>query len=150
MELHNILIITLSSIILISNIIGIILINKTIKVINDLRDYVPPVNTEDVEKNKRPMNMLSFQEVQMIINERIDDLWKTKYLLYYTIREIKVIPNMPKEIEDFANELLDSLSEDLYKNILLYYSKEYFVKMITRQAQILMVDYTNTNKPVTK
>lgn len=149
MELHNILIIALSSIILLSNMIGIILINKAIKVINELKEYTPVI-PEDTEKNKRPINILSYQEVQLIINERIDDLWKTKYLLYYTIREIKVIPNMPKEIEDFAKELLGSLSDDLYKNIIMYYSEEYFVQMITRQAQILMVDYTNTNKPVTK
>lgn len=93
---------------------------------------------------------LSFDECNKIIDYIIDDIWKNKYFISYRLREISIIPSMDDEITLFVNEVLESISNDVMSEALKYYSNEYLIKKITRTAQMLFIEYTNTYKPNTK
>ncbi len=93
---------------------------------------------------------LSFTECNEMVDYIIDDIWKNKYFLNYRLRELTIIPSMDDEITLFTKEIIDSISPNTMVEILKYYSYEYLIKKITRKAQMLLIDYTNTYKPSTK
>ena len=98
----------------------------------------------------RPVLRLSFSECNDIINTVIDDIWKNKYFITYRLREMRTIPSMDNEIASFVKDVMGSLSLDIIKEAEKYYSQEYIIQKITRQAQMLFIEYINTYKPNTK
>ena len=93
---------------------------------------------------------LSFDDCNRIIDFIVDDIWKNKYFISYRLRDISIIPSMDDEIILFVNEVIESISNDVMNEALKYYSHEYLIKKITRTAQMLFIEYTNTYKPNTK
>ena len=93
---------------------------------------------------------LTFEDVNVIIEGIIAEIFNNKYLLYYKLKEITVIPKMDEEITTITKEVINAFSDTLIHEIERYYSREFLVIMITRKVQILLVDYTNNNKPNTK
>lgn len=102
------------------------------------------------ELSNRPSIRLSFSECNDIINDVVDDIWKNKYFIAYRLKEVSVIPAMDEEITSFVKEVVDALSEDVIKESCKYYSYDYIIKKITRQGQMLFIDYTNNYKPNAK
>lgn len=93
---------------------------------------------------------LSFEECNRIIDNVIEDIWKNKYFLSYRLRDLTIIPNMDNEITDFTKEVLNSISDRVKVETMRYYSHDYMITRITRQAQMLFVDYIDKFKPSTK
>ena len=93
---------------------------------------------------------LSYEDVNVIIEGIITEIFNNKYLLYYRLKEITVIPKMDEEVTNITKEVINAFSDTLIHEFNNYYSKDFLVKMITRKVQILLVDYTNTHKPNTK
>ncbi len=108
-------------------------------------------------KNKKKSNSpvyigqnLSFIEVNEVIDTVIDEVYKQKYLLHYTLKELVVIPDMNNEIKKLTTEVLDAFSESFLNEVYKYYTRQYFIYMITRKCQMLLVEWTHTHKPNTK
>ena len=93
---------------------------------------------------------LSFEECNTIIDNVVDDIWKNKYFLSYRLRDLTIIPNMDNEITEFTKEVLNSISDRVKVETMRYYSHDYMITRITRQAQMLFVDYIDKFKPSTK
>ena len=93
---------------------------------------------------------LPYDSIIKIINDTIDTIWKDKYLLYYRLKEIRIIPNMDEEVKNITTEIIESFSKPFIDNTLKYFSLDYFTVMITRKVQMLLIEYTNTYKPNTK
>ena len=125
-----------------------IIIMKTIKSNNATLLEFQQKNTNSGDHDD--YRILTVKEAEEVIDNRITELWTQKYMLYYKIKGLRVIPNMDTEIENFTEEVLESFAPRIRSNILHYYNKPYLVKMITRKAQLLMMDYLNANKPNTK
>ena len=101
--------------------------------------------------NRIPSSMnLSYDDINVIIEGIITEIFTNKYLLYYKLKDVRVIPNMDEEITTITKEVINAFSNDLIHEISKFYSKDFLVMMITRKVQILLVDYTNNNKPNTK
>lgn len=92
---------------------------------------------------------LSFEVLNKIIDLVVNEI-SEKYILSYKLREIQIIPNMDEEIKNISKEIVMSFSDEILREIRLYYTEEYFVAMITRKIQLLLIDYTDRNKPNTK
>ena len=100
--------------------------------------------------NSTPRLGLSYEEVNVIIEGIISEIFNNKYLLYYKLKEITIIPKMDEEVTNITKEVISAFSDTFIHECENYYTKEFLVMMITRKVQILLVDYTNTNKPNTK
>lgn len=125
-------------IVLVVFVIGIyVVLWKFISTINKKNTTIPP---------QQPLTT-SFDECNDIINTVINEVYTNKYLLYYTIKEITMIPKMDEEIKKITTEVYSSFSETMLTSILQYYSKEYLIKLITRRVQLLLVDYIDKHKP---
>lgn len=99
----------------------------------------------------KPSNLnLSFDECNEIIAYIVDDIYKNKYLLYYRLRDMTIIPEMDEEVTIITKEIISCFSDGVKEQIYRYYTEEYFVVMITRHIQKLLIDYINTYKPSTK
>lgn len=93
---------------------------------------------------------LTYNEVNEIIEGIIMEIFTNKYLLYYKLKDIRIIPNMDQEITNITKEIINAFSDTFIHACHSYYSNDFLVMMITRKVQILLVDYTNNNKPNTK
>lgn len=107
------------------------------------------IKTKSTKKEEPSFN-LTYEEVNVIIEGIITEIFNNKYLLYYKLKEITVIPKMDEEITNITKEVINAFSDTLIHEIGKYYSKDFLVIMITRKVQILLVDYTNNHKPNTK
>lgn len=114
-------------------------LTKKLKEVEMVNDY-----------NRRQTPLIPFDETIKIIDNVIDDVWKNKYFLYYRLKEIRIIANMDDEVSSLAKEIITSFSKEFMETVSMYFTDEYFAQMITRRAQMLIVDYTNTYKPSTK
>lgn len=85
---------------------------------------------------------LSVDDVNMIIADVIEELWNNKYLVAYRLKNAKVIANMDDEIREFSKEVYSALSANVIHNAKKYYSYNYMIERITRQATVLLFDYT--------
>ena len=77
-------------------------------------------------------------------------IWNNKYLWNYRLRDVRVIPNMPNEIDNFVKEVISSLGSNIMYNLDKYYTHEYFVRKVARRSQILFVEYQRAYRPQTK
>lgn len=104
------------------------------------------------EKTKRMPEYrdIPYDELNAIIDDIINDIWKNKYLWKYKLKEVVMIKDMNKEIEAFTGEVLSSLGKNLLHNCDKYYTHEYFVKKITRHSMFLFIEYTKENRPPIK
>lgn len=110
-------------------------------------------NMKNKKKSNSPVYIgqnLSFIEVNEVIDTVIDEVYKQKYLLHYTLKELVVIPDMNNEIKKLTTEVLDAFSESFLNEVYKYYTRQYFIYMITRKCQMLLVEWTHTHKPNTK
>ena len=109
------------------------------------------------EKNKEKNNVvpivratpMQFDEMNKIINSVFEEV-KEKYLLFYILRELSVIPKMDQEIIDMTKEVMNAFSPEFKQSMYLIYSEEYVIRMITRKCQQFMLDYTDKHKPRSK
>lgn len=108
-----------------------------------------PIFEKEVKPEQQSV-VLTYDEVNKIIDDRIVELWTYKYYPYYRLREIKIIPELDKQIDSFVNDVMDSFSAPILKSIYIYYTKHHFIGMITRRAQGLMMEYLQTYKPATR
>lgn len=111
--------------------------------------FLRQIKHEEKMRNQQS-NHLSYNEVNEIIEGIMMEIFSNKYLLYYKLKEITIIPKMDEEVTNITKEILAAFSDDLIQEFNRYYSKEFLIMMITRKVQILLVDYTNQNKPNTK
>jgi len=118
-------------------------------VLNTINKKIAKIPIEQQGYVKNSIN-LSFNECNEIVNYIIDDIWKNKYFINYRLREITIIPSMDSEITQFVKEVTSAIGDDVMIEILKYYSKDYIIKKITRDAQMLFIEYTKTFKPSTK
>lgn len=93
---------------------------------------------------------LSYEQVNTIVNDIIDEIWTQKYQLSYLLRGIDIIPDMGHDVAEMAGDVTRAINENLWINILKYYSKEYFGAQMARQVEMLFIDYTNKHKPPSK
>lgn len=94
--------------------------------------------------------VLEFEKLNKIIDSIVEEVYTNKYLLYYRLREVKIIKHMDKEILDITSEIYESFSPTIVYNIKIYYGEEYFIKKLTRTVQMYLVEYTDKHKPKTK
>ena len=111
---------------------------------------IPAIAMRTKKEEHHPSLNLSYEDVNVIIEGIISEIFTNKYLLYYKLKEITIIPKMDEEITTITKEVINAFSDTLIHEIGKYYSKDFLVMMITRKVQILLVDYTNNNKPNTK
>lgn len=118
---------------------GIIMYNNMVKIINQL-------HTSD-DTNIIPGKPMTFEECTDVIDTVIKEIYVNKYQLYYTLKEIKIIPNMDEEIIKMSKEVLGAFSETQYREFSRYYTDTYLGQYITRSIQLLFIEYTDKNKP---
>lgn len=127
-----------------------------IMIVTAIMAYIPVIilvskqKTDKHTESKYDYFGLSYDEINEIIEGIISEIFTNKYLLYYKLKEITVIPNMDQEITTITKEVINAFSDPLIHEIGRFYSKDFLVMMITRKVQLLLVDYTNNNKPNTK
>jgi hypothetical protein len=114
--------------------------------------YKATINEQyaNIEKLKKNNLNLSHSDIMSIIDSTIETVWKDKYLLYYRLKEIKVIANMDNEIVTITAEIMHSFSNPFMNTCLNYFTLDFITSMVTRKVQMLLIDYTNTYKPNTK
>lgn len=93
---------------------------------------------------------MSFEDCDRYIENIINDIWQNKYFMNYRLRDLVMIPEMDHEIESFTKDVLEAVGNRVMIEILKFYSHDYIIRKITRKAQVLFIDYTNTYKPSTK
>lgn len=120
--------------------------NKYKKNITELKDHIVSLQSQI---NTNPVK-LSFSECNTIIDDVIDDIWKNKYFINYRLRDLTMIPSMDEEMQAFIKEVTSAIGNNTMNAILNYYTFDYVIKRITRKAQMLFIEYTNTYKPTTK
>lgn len=113
---------------------------------NNITKFMNQLNTPE-ETNIIPGNPMTFQECKDVIDTVIHEVYVNKYQLYYTLKEIKIIPNMDDEILNMSREVLGAFSETQYREFSRYYTHDYLGQYITRTIQLLFIDYTDKNKP---
>lgn len=124
-------------------IIGYVIMYKfMVKVIGQLNTLSEQNNTDII-----PGRPMSYEECTNVIDTVIKEIYVNKYQLYYTLKEIKIIPDMDKEIESMAKEVLSAFSETQYREFSRYYTNTYLAQYITRNIQLLFIEYTDKNKP---
>ena len=129
--------------IIVALIFGFITLNNTmLRVIGQLN-----VLNQKNDDNIIPGKPMSFEECKTVIDTVIHEIYVNKYQLYYTLKEIKIIPNMDDEITNMAKEVLNAFSETQYHEFSRYYTDTYLAQYITRTIQLLFVEYTDKNKP---
>jgi len=127
--------------IVITLIIGFIIIHKR------MLKVIDRVESSNQPNNIIPGRPMSFEECTNIIDTVIREVYTNKYQLYYTLKEMTIIPNMDDEIESIAKEVLNAFSDTQYVEFSRYYTNTYLVQYITRSIQLLLVEYTDKNKP---
>lgn len=120
------------------------IVNKKTNKNNDMNLY-----SELIKSNSKKLN-LTFEEVNEVIDEVYEEITKKKYMLYYRLKELSIIPDMEGEAKIISNEILNAFDPGFIEQVHKYYSTEYFIRMITRRVQMFLVDYTNTYKPPVK
>jgi len=93
---------------------------------------------------------LSIDEINKHIDTIFDEIKQNKYLLYFKLRELTIIPNMDDEITNMTTDVIHAFSAEFRNTLYSVYSEEYVIQMITRRAQQFMVDYIAANKPKSK
>lgn len=120
------------------------IVNKKTNENKDMNLY-----SELIKSNSKKLN-LTFEEVNEVIDEVYEEITKKKYMLYYRLKELSIIPDMEGEAKIISNEILNAFDPGFIEQVHKYYSSEYFIRMITRRVQMFLVDYTNTYKPPVK
>ena len=105
----------------------------------------------EIQKAQTPIHRdIAYDELERIIENVITEIWNNKYLWNYRLRDVRVIPNMPNEIDNFVKEVISSLGSNIMYNLDKYYTHEYFVRKVARRSQILFVEYQRAYRPQTK
>ena len=107
-------------------------------------------NEPQVKVSKRTPRNLSFEECNNVIDTIVADVYTNKFLVTYILKNLQLIPDLDEEVKEITTEICSCFSEDVMNDILYYYKKEYFIRMITRRVQKLLIDYINTHKPNVK
>lgn len=106
----------------------------------------------DYEKQLSDMHYkeLSYDEVNQIIEDIINDIWTNRYFMHYTLKDASVIPNMDEDIANITKDVCEAIGDNIWVNIRKYYKADYFIQKITRRATILCMDYIKQHKPPSK
>ena len=100
---------------------------------------------KEMKSPKQKLN-IPYDELMGILVERIKEEFRYKYLLDYRIKDVRVIYDLAGDTKDMSKKILASLTPDFYANIELYHTKEYIIRIVTREVEILMLDYTDKFK----
>ena len=90
---------------------------------------------------------MTFAECNEVIDQVVNEVYGNKYLLNYRLRQLTVIPDLENETISMIKEIFNAFSDEQKNNIYLYYTEEYFIQLITRKCQVLLINYTNEYKP---
>ena len=93
---------------------------------------------------------MSFEDVNEVLETVLMDIWSNKYLLYYRLRDIIVIPNMDEEARLITKDVMDALSPEFINYASRYYNTDHITRMIVRKAQVLLIEYLDKHKPSTR
>lgn len=110
---------------------------------------VTVLNQGKLRRKELELENLTFDDVctviDCIVKEVID-----KHFLNYRLRDIRIIPDMSDDVNTITKEIYESFSRTFIRQAMKFYSKEYFIRLITRRVEIYLVQYTDQYKPTTK
>ena len=130
--------------------VGLISIYVLINSVNLIIDTIRAKKDHIQQSPIKPQAVLTFDEVNSVIDAIVNEIWTNKYEITYTLKDLRVIPKLDQEIRDITKDILNAFSDDFKQNVYRYYSKEYFIILITRKAQYLTIAYTKDHKPSSK
>ena len=90
---------------------------------------------------------LNFKEIDEVINGIASDIINGKYFLKYRMSDKITIPDFEEETKKIAEEIINSLGEELARDMKYFYSEEYICATVTRRVQFFLVEYLDKYKP---
>ena len=99
-----------------------------------------------VKKINSTFDVMEYNEVMSIIDESIKQQFKFKYRLEYDLKDIRVLHDFEKELDEISKAVLLSFSSSFYKHIDYYHDRDYTYRYVVRQTEILLLEFINKVK----
>lgn len=92
---------------------------------------------------------MGYDELMGIVDLTIAQQFKFKYTLDYKLKDIRVINDFEKELDDLSKSVLLSFGSNFYKHLDYYHDREYIYRYVVKKTEMMLFDFADKIKPKT-
>jgi len=102
------------------------------------------------ENKKTKVSGLKYKKLLTIINETVQREFMYKYKFEYELKDIKIIYKFEDDLKELVERVLTSFNESFLKELEFYHDRTYIIRYVTKNVELLLMEYQKEKKIKTK
>lgn len=92
---------------------------------------------------------MEYDELMGIIDSTIMQQFKFKYELDYKLKDIRVLNDFEKELDELSKSVLLSFGSNFYRHVDYYHDRDYVYRYVVKKTEIMLLEFADRIKPKT-
>lgn len=92
---------------------------------------------------------MEYDELMGIIDSTIMQQFKFKYELDYKLKDIRVLNDFEKELDELSKSVLLSFGSNFYRHVDYYHDRDYIYRYVVKKTEIMLLEFADRIKPKT-